>query len=180
MKIEAPNKRLKELQALPLERKVGFTIARITEWHIYYKGNVYISFSGDKASIVLLYISKLLYPDICLMYIDLSLDSDKVKEFIKKQDNVDIVMSENDFKDKPLDIAQEEKRKLSKQYEKETGYFPIIGSKTEDSKSFKSIWLKNGCNMFDGRNPESRPMSFWKDYDVFEFIKIKNIETGGI
>lgn len=41
MKIEAPNKRLKELQALPLERKVGFTIARITEWNIYYKENTF-------------------------------------------------------------------------------------------------------------------------------------------
>ena len=30
------NDRLNELQALPLERKVGFTAARITEWYNHY------------------------------------------------------------------------------------------------------------------------------------------------
>lgn len=30
--------RLKELQALPLDRKVGITLARISEWYNHYNG----------------------------------------------------------------------------------------------------------------------------------------------
>ena len=40
--------RLKELQALPLERKVLITQSRILEWYNYWNGQVYISFSGGK------------------------------------------------------------------------------------------------------------------------------------
>ena len=46
--------RLKELQALPLWRKIQITQARIIEWYNYYEGQVYISFSGGKDSTVLL------------------------------------------------------------------------------------------------------------------------------
>lgn len=35
---EYTKERLKELQALPLERKIGFTAARITEWYNHYNG----------------------------------------------------------------------------------------------------------------------------------------------
>lgn len=34
--------------------------------------------------------------------------------------------------------------------------------------------------MFDGRDQECRPMSFWNEKDVDEFIKIKNIDLGGM
>lgn len=56
--------RLMELQALPLSRKVGITIARITEWYHHYNGKVYVSFSGGKDSTVLLHIARTLFPDI--------------------------------------------------------------------------------------------------------------------
>ena len=46
--------RLKELQALPLDRKIAITQARIIEWFQFWEGNVYLSFSGGKDSTVLL------------------------------------------------------------------------------------------------------------------------------
>ena len=46
--------RLKELQALPLERKTAITQARIIEWFNFWEGNVYVSYSGGKDSTVLL------------------------------------------------------------------------------------------------------------------------------
>lgn len=46
--------RLKELQALPLDRKIAITQARIIEWFNFWEGNVYVSFSGGKDSTVLL------------------------------------------------------------------------------------------------------------------------------
>ena len=46
--------RLKELQALPLDRKIAITQARIIEWFNFWEGDVYVSFSGGKDSTVLL------------------------------------------------------------------------------------------------------------------------------
>ena len=46
--------RLKELQALPLDRKIAITQARIIEWYNFWEGDVYVSFSGGKDSTVLL------------------------------------------------------------------------------------------------------------------------------
>ena len=47
--------RLKELQALPLERKIQITQNRIQEWYMHYDGGVYVSFyctcSSDKAAV---------------------------------------------------------------------------------------------------------------------------------
>ena len=48
------SERLKELQALPLERKIAITQARIIQWFNFWEGNVYVSFSGGKDSTVLL------------------------------------------------------------------------------------------------------------------------------
>lgn len=45
--------RLKELQALPLERKIMITQTRIIEWYLKWKGEVYVAFSGGKDSTVL-------------------------------------------------------------------------------------------------------------------------------
>ena len=42
--------RLLELQALPLERKIMISQARIIEFYQHYKGNVVVSFSGWKDS----------------------------------------------------------------------------------------------------------------------------------
>ena len=39
--------RLKELQALPLERKIQLSQARIIEWYQHWKGQVCVSFSDS-------------------------------------------------------------------------------------------------------------------------------------
>jgi 3'-phosphoadenosine 5'-phosphosulfate sulfotransferase (PAPS reductase)/FAD synthetase len=90
--------RLRALQALPLERKIGFTIARIVEWHTHYNGKVYVSFSGGKDSTVLLDIARGLFPDIKEMFVDTGLEYPEIREFIKTFDNVDIVRPKMSFK----------------------------------------------------------------------------------
>lgn len=89
--------RLKELQALPLERKVGFTAARITEWYNHYNGKVYVSFSGGKDSTVLLHIARTLFPDIKAVFVDTGLEYPEIKEFVKTFDNVDIIRPKKSF-----------------------------------------------------------------------------------
>lgn len=44
--------RLRELQSLPLDRKILITQTRIIEWYSRHKGQVYVSFSGGKDSTV--------------------------------------------------------------------------------------------------------------------------------
>lgn len=90
--------RLKELQELPLERKIGITVARIIEWYKHYNGNVYISFSGGKDSTVLLDIARKIYPDIKAIYVDTGLEYPELKQFVKSFDNIQIIRPEQNFK----------------------------------------------------------------------------------
>lgn len=39
-----------------------------------------------------------------------------------------------------------------------------------ESINRRSQWLKYGCNSFDAKNPASKPMSFWKEQDVLEYL----------
>lgn len=89
--------RLKELQELPLERKIGFTAARITEAYIKWNGKCYVSFSGGKDSTVLLHIARSIFPDIKAVYIDTGLEYPEIKEFVKGFENVDIVRPKKTF-----------------------------------------------------------------------------------
>ena len=97
MEQELTKERLRELQALPLERKIGFTIARITEFYDHFDGNVYVSFSGGKDSTVLLYIARKLFPDIKAMFVDTGLEYPEIRDFVKTWDNVDWVRPEKTF-----------------------------------------------------------------------------------
>ena len=90
--------RLKELQALPLERKIGFTIARIVEWHQHYNGKVYVSFSGGKDSTVLLHIARGIFPEMKAMFLDTGLEYPEIREFVRTFDNVDWVRPKMSFK----------------------------------------------------------------------------------
>ena len=89
--------RLKELQALPLERKILITQTRIMEWYKHYKGNVYISFSGGKDSTVLLHLARQIYPDIPAVFSNTGLEYAEIQRFVKTWDNVDIVVPKMRF-----------------------------------------------------------------------------------
>ncbi len=57
-------KRLEELRALPLERKIQISQARIIEWYRHFNGKVVVSFSGGKDSTVLLHMVRSIFPDV--------------------------------------------------------------------------------------------------------------------
>ena len=62
------------------------------------------------------------------------------------------------------------KKRPAKKYDKETGRKPIIGTMTEESRLRKMDWLHNGCNVFEGEHQISKPMSFWTENDVLEYL----------
>lgn len=67
------------------------------------------------------------------------------------------------------------KKKPSKQYARETGRKPIIGTLADESRLRYQQWLRNGCNAFDAKKPSSQPMSFWTEQDVLHYIKKFNV-----
>lgn len=90
--------RLKELQALPLERKIQITQTRIIEWYQHYNGNVCVSFSGGKDSTVLLHIARQIYPDIHAVFSNTGLEYPEIQKFVRGFENIDIVVPEMKFK----------------------------------------------------------------------------------
>ena len=89
--------RLKELQALPLDRKIQITQTRIIEWYQHYNGQVCVSFSGGKDSTVLLHIARQLFPDIPAVFSNTGLEYASIQQFVKTWDNVDIVVPKMRF-----------------------------------------------------------------------------------
>ena len=60
-------------------------------------------------------------------------------------------------------------------FDKESGLKPIIGTMACESNLRKKEWLRVGCNAFDGKNPSSKPISFWTEQDILKYIKQFNI-----
>lgn len=67
------------------------------------------------------------------------------------------------------------KKNPAKQYEKETGRKPILGTMAGESILRKTQWMKVGCNAFDGKRPRSAPMSFWTEQDILHYLKKYNV-----
>lgn len=84
-------KRLEELRALPLERKIQISQARIIEWYRHYGGNVVISFSGGKDSTVLLHLVRSIFPDVKAVFSNTGLEYPEIQRHVLSVPNVDIV-----------------------------------------------------------------------------------------
>lgn len=63
------------------------------------------------------------------------------------------------------------KKKPAKQYEKNAGRKPMVGTLAAESRLRKQQWIRYGCNLFDGGKARSAPMSFWTEQDVLHYIK---------
>lgn len=57
-----------------------------------------------------------------------------------------------------------------KQYEKETGRKPIVGTMCTESRLRETAWLMHSCNAFDTKRPMSQPMAFWTENDVLHYL----------
>lgn len=76
--------------------------------------------------------------------------------------------------DAPFDISYKccnvMKKNPSHQYEKETGKKKIVGTLADESALRLNSWLYTGCNSFEGISPASKPLSFWREKDILEYL----------
>ena len=89
--------RLRELQALLLDRKIQISQARIIEWYTRNKGNVVVSFSGGKDSTVLLHLVRSLFPDVKAVFSNTGLEYPEIQRFVRTFPNVTIVAPKMNF-----------------------------------------------------------------------------------
>lgn len=92
------NERFLEMKSLPLRDKVDLTTERIEHWYDYWKGNVYVAFSGGKDSTVLLNIVRSVFPEIPAVFCDTGLEYPELKSFVKTFDNVVILRPKLTFR----------------------------------------------------------------------------------
>lgn len=56
-------------------------------------------------------------------------------------------------------------------HRKETGKQPFVGIMAAESRRRKQAWLRTGCNGFDSKKPMSKPLSFWTEQDIFQYVR---------
>lgn len=80
-----------------------------------------------------------------------------------------------DLKDSGIPISDKcckiMKKDPAKKYEQETGRHPVLGTMACESTLRALTWMQDGCNIFDGERPVSKPMSFWTEQDVLMYLK---------
>jgi 3'-phosphoadenosine 5'-phosphosulfate sulfotransferase (PAPS reductase)/FAD synthetase len=72
------------------------------------------------------------------------------------------------------------KKDPSIRYEKETMSTPFTGIMAEESELRRESYNRFGCNAYDTKRPQSRPIIFWREQDVWDYIKTKGIKYSNI
>lgn len=67
------------------------------------------------------------------------------------------------------------KKTPAKKFNKESGLTAIIGTMATESTQRNKIWLEHGCNIYDAKEPSSRPLSFWTEQNVLAYISTNAI-----
>jgi len=57
---------------------------------------------------------------------------------------------------------------------------PFIGVMASDSKQRERSYYSNGCNAFELAKPQSRPLMFWNDSDIWSYIEQNNVSYSDI
>ena len=224
---------LKEMQQWPLDKKIGVTMTRITEFGMRYDEKLFVAFSGGKDSTVLLDLARKVYPDIPAVFVDTGLEYPEVKQFVKSHENVEIIRPKKTFRqvieefgypivskkvagyvatakrnpnsarakflsgeydskifgfgdgkwnflvNAPFKVSDYccdvMKKQPNHHYSKETGRYPLLGTLACESIARRNEWMRSGCNLFDSKKPTCKPLSFWTDEDIHEYISKYNV-----
>lgn len=73
------------------------------------------------------------------------------------------------------------KKAPMKQYAASSGgRVPLTATMACESKQRESTWKLTGCNAFEGKHPMSKPMSFWTEQDVLQFIVDRELPIASV
>ena len=67
------------------------------------------------------------------------------------------------------------KKRPMNHYEKTTRTHPFIGIMASDSRRRRQEFLANGCNTFNEKHISGKPLGFWLEEDVWNYIRKYNI-----
>lgn len=88
------------------------------------------------------------------------------------------------LKDAPFRISEQccdvMKKEPMHRYQKETRRMPVVGTMACESQNREKAWLQNGCNAFDAKYPQSRPLSFWYEKDVLLYLFLYEIPYASV
>ncbi len=65
-------------------------------------------------------------------------------------------------------------------YEKKTSKMPIIGTMASESAKRTQDFNRFSCNSFNTKRPTSKPLSFWHDSNVWDYLKINKVRYSQI
>lgn len=71
------------------------------------------------------------------------------------------------------------KKQPYKKFSKETGLKSFVGTMAWDSNLRQIRYLKEGCNVYNGF-PQSAPLAFWIEDDIWNYLKHNNVLYSGI
>jgi len=83
--------KLRKRQAMPLDEKIHLSMSRIKEWYQAFNGNVAVSYSGGKDSEVLLWLVRIIYPDVPAVFCNTGLEYPEIVKHVKTHENVVIM-----------------------------------------------------------------------------------------
>lgn len=72
------------------------------------------------------------------------------------------------------------KKHPARKFGKETGKVPFVGTMACESKLRCQAWQRTGCNAFEGKHPQSAPLSFWTQNDILTYLLTYQIEIASV
>lgn len=76
--------------------------------------------------------------------------------------------------------CNELKKKPSARYQRETGRFPYIGTRVEESTLRLQDFVTNGDNNLHAKKQTSKPLSIWSEEDIWAYIHRYNLPYASI
>ena len=76
------------------------------------------------------------------------------------------------------ECCNELKKKPLKNWQKESGKFPMMATMASEGGVRRSAYLQTGCNAFN--SGKSQPMGFWTEQDVFQYILDNELEIASV
>lgn len=90
---------LKIRQNFSLLDKIKFSLIMIKDWYETYNGHIIVSYSGGLDSTVLLYLVRVLYPDVKAVFFNTGLEFPEIIKFVRMTSNVKWVKPKYTFRE---------------------------------------------------------------------------------